>query len=107
MTLPGPAGFFYRSSTAVWADGASLTLTEPLDTAGAPFQLLPYTDAELAYNRAGGPNQRFAPWPGSAIESGGGGGRVFLSPQGRPRPVEQQRPRPRAALPPFYPNPPP
>jgi hypothetical protein len=66
MTVTGADGFSYRSSTAGWADGASLTLTEPLDAAGAPFQLLPYTDAEVAYNRAGGPNERFALWPGSA-----------------------------------------
>ena len=67
MTVTGADGFSYRSATAGWADGASLTLDEPLDAAGAPFQLLPYTDAELAYNRAGGPNERFALWPGSAI----------------------------------------
>ena len=79
MTLTGADGFSYRSSTAGWADGASLTLTEPLDAAGAPFQLLPYTDAELAYNRTGGPNERFALWPGSAVESGGGAFVFFRS----------------------------
>src|SRR5258708_28766215 len=73
MTLTGADGFSYRSSTAGWADGASLTLTEPLDTAGAPFQLLPYTDAELAYNRAGGPHQRLPAWPGRALRGGRGG----------------------------------
>ena len=78
MTVTGADGFSYRSSTAAWGDGASLTLTEPLDAAGAPFQLLPYTDDELAYNRTGGPNERFALWPGSAIASGGGA-LVFFS----------------------------
>ena len=78
MTLTGADGFSYRSSTAAWGDGASLSLTEPLDAAGAPFQLLPYTDDELAYNRAGGPNERFALWPGGAIESGAGA-LVFFS----------------------------
>jgi hypothetical protein len=72
MTVTGTDGFTYRSATAGWADGASLTLDEPLDAAGAPFQLLPYTDAELAYNRAGGPNERFALWPGSAAEGQAG-----------------------------------
>jgi hypothetical protein len=70
MTVMGSDGFSYRSATAGWGDGPSLALTEPLDAAGAPFQLLPYTDAELAYNRAGGPNERFAMWPGSAVASG-------------------------------------
>ena len=41
MTVTGADGFSYRSATAGWADGASLTLDEPLDAAGAPFQLLP------------------------------------------------------------------
>ena len=72
MTVTGADGFSYRSATAGWADGASLSLDEPLDAAGAPFQLLPYTDAELAYNRAGGPNERFALWPGSAVEGQSG-----------------------------------
>jgi hypothetical protein len=71
MTVTGADGFSYRSSTAAWGEGASLTLTEPLDAAGAPFQLLPYTDDELAYNRANGPTERFALWPGSAVDMGG------------------------------------
>jgi hypothetical protein len=79
MTVTGADGFSYRSSTAGWADGAGLTLTEPLDAAGAPFQLLPYTDAELTYNRAGGPNERFALWPGCAVADGAGGALVFFS----------------------------
>src|SRR5450432_1838062 len=70
MTVTGSDGFSYRSATAGWGDGPSLVLTEPLDAAGAPFQLLPYTDAELSYNRAGGPNERFAMWPDSAVASG-------------------------------------
>jgi hypothetical protein len=79
MTVTGADGFTYRSSTAGWADGASLALTEPLDAAGAPFQLLPYTDAELAYNRAGGPNERFALWPGSAVAAAPDDALVFFS----------------------------
>jgi hypothetical protein len=70
--VTGADGFSYRSATAAWGDGASLALDEPLDAAGAPFQLLPYTDTEIAYNRANGPMERFALWPGSAIASGGG-----------------------------------
>ena len=65
--------------SAAWGDGASLALTEPVDATGAPFQLFPYTDAEVAYNRAGGPNERFALWPGAAIPDGTGGALVFFS----------------------------
>jgi Domain of unknown function (DUF4185) len=78
MTVTGADGFSYRSATAAWGEGASLTLDEPLDAAGAPFQLLPYTDDELAYNRANGPMERFALWPGSAI-AGGDGALVFFA----------------------------
>jgi hypothetical protein len=67
MTVTGADGFSYRSSTAAWGDGPSLTLAEPLDAAGAPFQLLPYTADELTYNQTNGPMERFALWPGSAI----------------------------------------
>jgi hypothetical protein len=79
MTVAGADGFSYRSSTAAWGDGASLTLAEPLDAAGAPFQLLPYTADELTYNRANGPMERFALWPGSAVDLGGGQALIFFS----------------------------
>ena len=79
MTVAGADGFTYRSSTAAWGDGASLTLTEPLDAAGAPFQLVPYTDAELAYNRANGPNERFALWPGSGTADAADDALVFFA----------------------------
>jgi hypothetical protein len=39
---------------------------------GAPFQLLPYTSDEAAYNSAHGPMERYALWPGSAIAAPGG-----------------------------------
>jgi len=77
MTGAGADGFNYRSATAAWGDGASLSLTEPLDAAGAPFQLLPYTDDELAYNRAGGPGVRYALWPGRPIAMPDGSALLF------------------------------
>jgi hypothetical protein len=79
MTVRGADGFQYRSATAAWGDGRGLTLDEPLDAAGAPFQLLPYSEAELTYNRNGGPSERFALWPASVIPDGAGGALIFYS----------------------------
>jgi hypothetical protein len=79
MTVLGADGFRYRSATAGWGDGRSLTLDEPLDAAGAPFQLLPFNEAELAFNRVGGPGERFALWPASVIPDGGGGALIFYN----------------------------
>jgi hypothetical protein len=67
MTREGADGFNYRTSTAAWSRGGTLAVEEPLDAAGAPFELVPYTPEELAYNRAGGPSERYALWPGSAV----------------------------------------
>jgi hypothetical protein len=70
MTVYGVDGFSYRSATAAWGNGASLDLHDTLDPNGAPYQLIPYTAAELASNRDGGPNERFAMWSGSVIADG-------------------------------------
>jgi hypothetical protein len=77
MTAYGADGFSYRSATAGWADGASLDLDEDLDSNAAPYQLVPYTDAEISYNRAHGPSDRFALWPDSVIPDGAGGALIF------------------------------
>lgn len=82
MTAYGVDGFSYRSATAAWGDGtlttsASLDLDDTLDPNGAPYQLIPYTAAEIAANRAGGPNERFAMWPGSVTSDGAGGALIM------------------------------
>ena len=76
MTVTGGDGFNYRSATAAWGTAGDdpLTLQEPVDAAGAPYQLLPYTADEAAYNAANGPMERYALWPGSAIVAPDGSG---------------------------------
>ncbi len=72
MNKIGADGFKYRSATAAWGTGASTSITDTLDTNGAPFQLVPYTADELAFNSANGPSQRYAMWPDAVVASGGG-----------------------------------
>jgi Domain of unknown function (DUF4185) len=73
MTVTDADGFNYRSATAGWSSVASpLALDETVDTMGAPFQFLPYTADEAAYNSAHGPMERYALWPGSAVVAPGG-----------------------------------
>ncbi len=62
-------GQTFRSATAAYADFSSPTaLSEPLDGAGAPFQLLPLTDEE---REAGGSlGDRFALWPAAVLPKG-------------------------------------
>jgi hypothetical protein len=79
MTVNGADGFSYRSATAACADGDSLALDEPLDPNGAPYQLLPYTADEIAYNRSRGPQERFALWPDAVVPDGSGGALVFFA----------------------------
>ncbi|MGA9653166.1 MAG: DUF4185 domain-containing protein [Polyangia bacterium] len=74
MTVTGADGFNYRSATAGWANVGDLQLDEELDATGAPFQLFPFTADETAYNVANGPTERYALWPGSAIEAPDGSG---------------------------------
>lgn len=68
-----------RSNTAAWADPTSpCDITEPLDANGAPYQFLPYTPEEQAYNDSTGrPDDRIALWPGSVIPDGEDAGIVF------------------------------
>jgi hypothetical protein len=74
MTVTAVDGFNYRSSTVAWGAPASLALTEPLDANGAPFQAFPYSADEAAYNKANGPTERYALWPGSAVAAPDGSG---------------------------------
>ena len=74
MRVTGEDGFNYRSSTAAWAPAGQLTLDEALAPTGAPFQLLPYSSEEAAYNKAHGPMERYALWPASAISAPDGSG---------------------------------
>jgi hypothetical protein len=75
MTVTAADGFTYRSATAAWGTVTDpLALDEPVEASGAPFQLFPYTAGEAAYNAAHGPTERYALWPGSAIEAPDGSG---------------------------------
>jgi hypothetical protein len=74
MTVTGADGFNYRSATAAWAQPGELAVEEALDSTGAPLQLFPYADDEASYNRANGPTERYAMWPGSAIAAPDGSG---------------------------------
>ena len=79
MTVFGIDGFSYRPTTAGWADGTSTQLAESLDSNGAPYQLVPYTDEEISYNRSHGPNDRFAMWPNAVVANGPDTALVFFA----------------------------
>ncbi|HEY4242925.1 MAG TPA: DUF4185 domain-containing protein [Kofleriaceae bacterium] len=58
------------SATGAWADpSAPLDVTQPVDANGFPAQLVPYTDDELAANRADATNG-WALWPANVIDIG-------------------------------------
>lgn len=58
------------SATAGWSTtSAPLALQEPVDDAGLPNQLIPYTADELRANRAD-PLNGWALWPGAVIDTG-------------------------------------
>lgn len=58
------------SATAGWSRAeAPLALDEPVDDAGFPQQLVPYTDDELRANRADALNG-WALWPGAVLDTG-------------------------------------
>jgi len=58
------------SATSAWSgDTVPLTLDQPVDANGVPAQLIPYTDDELAANRAD-PLNGWALWPGAVIDTG-------------------------------------
>jgi hypothetical protein len=82
MTGAAVDGLTYRSSTAGWAStgaGAGLVLEEPIDSKGAPFDLLPFSPDEWSYNLAGGPTERFALWPASALAQADDTALIFYS----------------------------
>ena len=70
-----------RSNTAALADPTNPTvLTEPLDKNGAPSLFIPFTDEELAYNKASGkPDERIAIWPSAMIAESNDSALVFYS----------------------------
>ncbi len=58
------------SATSGWADPADpLSLVQPVDDAGFPAQLVPYTADELADNRADAQNG-WALWPSTLLDTG-------------------------------------
>ena len=64
------------SATAGWSSlDAPLALVQPVDSGGFPAQLIPYTAAELAQNRAA-PLDGWALWPGMMIDTGAAEGLV-------------------------------
>jgi hypothetical protein len=58
-----------RSNTAALADpGSPLVTHDQLDAQGRPYQFVPFTTEEQAYNdKTGKPDDRIAIWPASAI----------------------------------------
>lgn len=81
-TIFNPAsvdGTNLRTNTAALADPTKpLEANEPVDANGAPYQFVPFTPAEKAYNDSTGrPDDRIALWPGSVIADGQGNGQAF------------------------------
>jgi hypothetical protein len=68
-TPANPADDWRSATHATSTTSNPWQLTNVLDTAtGVPYQLLPYTSDELAYNRASGdPGNRYALWPASIV----------------------------------------
>ena len=72
-------GKTYRSNTAALANLATpLAVTEALDANGAPYQAIPFTAAEQAYNDSTGrPDDRIAIWPGGMVPKNKSSGLAF------------------------------
>lgn len=72
--FPEPAadGFQWRSSSwSSTAPGPVLEFTHALGDDGKPLQLLPHSDAELAFNRAHRAEpRRLTPWPQAVVSDG-------------------------------------
>ncbi|MBI3541781.1 MAG: DUF4185 domain-containing protein [Deltaproteobacteria bacterium] len=69
ITVKGEDGLNVRSSTSAWSASGSAfgtALTEPLTSAGIPYQLVPYTSDELAANQADSANG-WALWGGPVL----------------------------------------
>lgn len=81
LFTPAADGASLRTNTAAYAELATPTvLHEPLDEAGLPSQMIPFTDDELAYNADAG-NQgghRIALWPGKCVTTPDGNALVFF-----------------------------
>ena len=83
-TIFNPAsvdGTNLRSNTAALANPASLlVVSEPVDANGAPYQALPFTAAEQAYNDStNNPNDRIALWIGGLVPDRNGSALCFYS----------------------------
>jgi len=67
-------GDLFRSATAALGNTSNPTqLAELVDTQGAPYQFIPYTPEQLAYNTAANKgNDRYAMWPSSIVTRPGG-----------------------------------
>jgi uncharacterized protein DUF4185 len=64
-------GATLRSCSGAYAEmSAPTVLSETVDSKGAPYQLLPFTDEERAYNAAHAPDDRYALWPTAVIPKG-------------------------------------
>lgn len=74
VRAPNPAdGSNVVSATGGWSTkDMPLQLDEPVDDAGVPHQLIPFTDEEVAQNRADVLNG-WALWPGEPLDTGGEG----------------------------------
>jgi hypothetical protein len=75
LSFQAEDGLTYRSNSAAFAElDAPLVLSEPTDGKGAPKQLLPFNQDELAYNQSTGkPDDRFALWPTAVVSIGENG----------------------------------
>jgi len=73
-------GAKYRSNTAALSIPATpLAVSEPLDANGTPYQAIPFTVAEQAYNDSTGKtDDRIALWPGGMVPEKNGKGLAFF-----------------------------
>ncbi len=79
LKTPAADGSTVRSATAAWGElGDPLRVSEPLDSKGIPFQMIPYTPAEAADN-AKDPLTGWALWAGTPFDDGAGGAVVLFS----------------------------
>lgn len=71
VTEPTPIdGSHVVSATGAWATPSDpFTLEQPVDELGLPAQLIPYTDEEIAQNRASAIDG-WALWPGAVVDTG-------------------------------------
>lgn len=72
--VPKFTGDLFRSSTAAIGNLSNPTqLSEPVDAKGAPYQFIPYTPEQLAYNIAkNNGSDRYTIWPSGMVTRPGG-----------------------------------